>query len=204
VKIIEVDEVISLYNDRQLQTVHLADETGTGKLDLWQEYTSSVSAGKSYIRNAMVKVYNGEYTLTTPKNGLVITHIEDLPVVTNPKPPKSLSDAVVIGVRSLQSTTQCIACNKGEVLASEGNSSIGTCSQCSSTVLLSACEQLKSAEVIIKAHTFRYNLSVMGKQLTVLAQIPTEDITEVGLLSAQKFDCDYNDKMVITNISRKT
>ena len=44
----------------------------------------------------------------------------------------------------------------------------------------------------------------MGKQLTVLAQIPTKDIMEVGLLSAQKFDCDYNDKMVITNISRKT
>jgi len=45
----------------------------------------------------------------------------------------------------------------------------------------------------------------MDKQLTVLAQIPTKDITEVGLLSAQKFDCDYcMTEMVIINISHKT
>jgi len=42
---------------------------------------------------------------------------------------------------------------------------------------------------------------VTGKQLTVLAQVPTKDITE--LLTAQKFDCEYNDKMVINNVTRK-
>jgi len=44
---------------------------------------------------------------------------------------------------------------------------------------------------------------VTGKQLTVLAQVPTKDITEVKLLTAQKFDCEYNDKMVINNVTRK-
>ena len=187
-----------------MQTVHIADNTGISKLHLWQDYVNSLSTGKSYnIKNAMIKVCNGQYTLTIPKNGLNITNIEDLPLPTNLKPTKSLADAKVIGIRSLQSTTQCISCNKGEVHASEGNFSIGTCSHCGTTVLLSACQQMKLAELIVKAHTFRYNLSITGKHLTNLAQLPTEEITEVGLLNAPEFDCEYNENMVITTITRK-
>ena len=58
-KVVEVDEVVSLFND------HITDKTGIGRLDLWQDYVSSVSAGKSYsIKNAIVK---GRVHINNPK-----------------------------------------------------------------------------------------------------------------------------------------
>ena len=56
----------------------------------------------------------------------------------------------------------------------EGNFSISTCFHRGATVLLSACEQMKLAELIVKAHTFSYNVSITGKHLT-LEQLPTGD-----------------------------
>jgi len=71
-------------------------------------------------------------------------------------------------------------------------------------VLLSASEQINQLSSLSKTmQTFCYNLSVTGKRLTALVQVPTKDITEVELLTAQEFDCEYNDKMVITNATRK-
>ena len=67
-KVLDVADVTSLDTDRQFQTVSIADQSGTAELDLWQEHVGAVSNGKTYlIRNAMVKFYNEQFRLTTPK-----------------------------------------------------------------------------------------------------------------------------------------
>ena len=67
-----------------------------------------LSVGKSYtITNAMVKVYDGEYMLTTLKNRLTIAAADDLPETISAELIKVLTDAAVIAVRNLQSITLC-------------------------------------------------------------------------------------------------
>ena len=70
---------------------------------------------------------------------------------------------------------------------------IGTCFHCGATVLLSACEQMKLAELIVKANTFSYNLSITVKHLLTLEQLPTGEITKVLLLDVLEFHCEYNE-----------
>ena len=51
-----VAEIKYLDDDRQLQTVQIADKTGKAKLDLWQNHIGTLLVAKNYhIKNAMVK-----------------------------------------------------------------------------------------------------------------------------------------------------
>ena len=68
VKVLDIADVTSLDTDRQFQTVSIADQSRTAELDLWQEHVGAVTIGKTYlVRNAMVKFYNEQFRLTTPK-----------------------------------------------------------------------------------------------------------------------------------------
>ena len=61
-----------------------------------------------------------------------------------------------------------LSCKWAMPTETEGDFSIGTCFHCGATVLLSACEQIKLAELIVKAHTCSYNMSITGKHLITL------------------------------------
>ena len=151
----------------------------------------------------MVKLFNDEYTLTTPKSGLTIEEIEDLSgVISAVSTLKLLTDAKVIAVRNLQSQHMCICCNKGHIVPMEDNPALGTCSTCPTTTLLSACELHTSAELVVISQVFRYELSAFGEQLANIAQLDKDEtLTEIKLLKADKFDCQYN-KNTIVSISR--
>lgn len=98
-----------------------------------------------------VKVYNDEHTLTMPKNGMTIEAIDDFPkVVTKPiKQTKKLTDAKVIAVCNLQSNQTCISCTKDHILPIQDNPSLGKCSMCPTTSLLSACKLQISAQLTV-------------------------------------------------------
>ena len=187
----------------------IADQSGTAELDLWQEYVGVVTTGKSYvIRNAMAKFYNEQFRLTTPKSGLIIEHAQELTGITavvKNKPNRSLKEAKVIAVRSLQSNIVCVSCNSKDVIAMEDNPCLGSCSKCSTRALLSVCEHQTSADLIIKSQSFCYKVSAVGKQLADIAELAdNEAITEVKLLMSSKFDCEYSAKMMITSVYRES
>ena len=94
----------------------------------------------------------------------------------------------------------CVACTKGEVILGSELSLAGTCTKCASTVLAAACDKATTADLVIKAQTFTFYLSASDSQLVTVAS--GEDITEIMLLTAAEFNCDYNADMVITNVSR--
>ena len=83
-KVTSIAETECLDDGRQLQTVEVADKTGKAKFDLWQNHVGTLKLAKAYhITNAMVKVYQDDYSLTTPKDGtLIITEAENIPQVS--------------------------------------------------------------------------------------------------------------------------
>lgn len=115
-KVVSVAEIKVLDDyGKQLQTVVIRDKTGEAKFDLWQKHIGTLTLGKIYvISNAMVKIYNEQHSLTTPKDDtLKVEEAEDIPSIIPIKTKKSLCDAQVIGVRTLKSKILCVACSNG-------------------------------------------------------------------------------------------
>ena len=64
---------------------------------------------------------------------------EDIPGILPVKTKQSLCSAQVIGVCTLKAKILCVACSNGEIILSDRNPSLGTCTRCAITVLVSAC-----------------------------------------------------------------
>ena len=205
-KVISVDEIKVLddYGKQQLQTVVIRDKTGEAKFDLWQKHIGTLTLGKTYvISNAMVKIYNEQHSLTTPKDDtLKVEEAEDIPSVIPIKTKRSLCNAQVIGVRTLKSKILCVACSNGDITLSGRNLSLGTCTKCAITVLVSACAKETSADLVIKSQTFCHHLTVKGDQLAAIAGTTEDTVTEEKLLTARTFDCEY-ENTTVTNVTRK-
>ena len=153
----------------------------------------------------MVKLYNDEYRLTTPKSGLPIDEIQDLSGVTEvrkDKPKKILKGVTVIGVKALRYNVICVSCNKSGVIATENNPREGRCMKCLTTSLMTMCTKEVSADLIVKVSTFQYELTALGKELAIVADVEMIDgLTEVELLMAERFDCEYNENMTIVTVT---
>ena len=65
-----------------------------------------------------------------------------------------------------------------------------------STVLLTACDETKSADLVIKVQGVIYNLTIKDEELLTLAQVPNDQITEARWLASGKFDCEYNHNQI--------
>ena len=169
----------------------IRDKTGEANFDLWQKHVGTLTVGKTYIiSNAMVKVYNEQHSLTTPKDGsLKVEETADIPSILPVKTKRSLCSAQVIGVRTLKAKILCVACSNGEIILSDRNPSLGTCTKCAIIVLVSACAKETSADLVIKSQIFCHYFTVKGEQLTTIAGANEDDITEEKLLTAATFDC---------------
>ena len=50
---------------------------------------------------------------------------------------------------------------------------------------------------------FQYELTALGKELVMVADVETIDrLTDVELLMAESFDCEYNENMTIVTLTR--
>lgn len=206
-KVISIDEIKVLDDGKQVKTILIYNKTGETKLDLWKNHVGMLTIAKTYtISNAMVKVYHEEYSLTTPKDGtMTLEEADDIPdilplqSVTNKR---SLHGARVVGVRTLTTKILCVSCTTGEIILSDRNPSLGTCTKCAITVLVSECVKETTADLLVVSQTFRHYLTVKGEQLTTLAAASEDDITEETLLMSATFDCEYHNH-TITSVTRK-
>ena len=108
----------------------------------------------------MVKVYHEEYSLTTPKDGsMTLEEAEDIPGIFPVTNKQSLHGARVAGVRTLKTKILCVACSNGEIIPLDRNPSLGTCTKCSITVLVSEFVTETTADLLIMSQTFRYYLA---------------------------------------------
>lgn len=210
VKIVEVAETVLLDNNCQVQDVTVADESGTAKLTLWQANVGKLTVGKTYsLHNVMVKCYCEEFCLTTPKAGMTITEIENLPKVVEVVPQnnsiKEFTNAKVVAVRNLQRIRSCRVYKKGEMNTMEQNVSVGTCTKCPTTALLSVCEFHASAQLVVMCDNIQYQLRALGLHMCQIAQKKVQEpLTEIDLVLSGNFDCKYNhDTMNIINVYPK-
>ena len=181
VKIAHVAEVVTLDNNRKLQNVTVADESGTAMVTLWQNDVGKVVTGKTYIiENLMVKCYRGEWSLTSPKSGIVIRETESLPEVVEVSAQNNnigtLKNARIIGVRNLQCYRLCPMCKNGKMDAKtqEQYPDIGACVECSSPGLISACELHMSSQLAVMSNNIQsvesVGASVVSKTLGVVVR----------------------------------
>ncbi len=206
-KIIEIDEVVTLYDGRKVQNVGISDTTGRAKLALWEDNINLVELNKSYrFSNLVVKTFNEHNTLFTPKNGLVvdtIDNIDALPLLASIKMTKSLTDAKVIAVANFSSGHLCLNCKQSKLDSLENNSTFGKCPKCLSTVDKKSCIYQVSAILHLVANAFKFQLTASGVNLSAIVENELEDVTELSLLQASPFNATYSTtNMTITNISR--
>ena len=178
-KVLEIGDTQTLTDGHQVQTIQVGDSTGLAKLALWQNFVNSVQVNKSYkFTNLMVKVYNNQCSLFTPKQtDVTINQIADLPNVLSPmrsiKRTSEIEHATVKAVAQFNSFFRCISCRDGQVLPI-GDSTYGRCSDCSTAVKLDHCFRQTSALLTIHSSDNAHPLKLLAvdEQLTKIAGLP--------------------------------
>ena len=209
VKIADVSEAVTLGNKSRIQKVTVVDESGTSDLTLWENDIGKLWKGNSYkIENLMVKYYRGECSLTSPKTGIIIEETEDLlevdllDVVLESNI-HTLESAKVIAVQNLQSYRVCPMCKIGRMIPNEDNSDIGSCVECSSIAVISACKFHICSQLVVMSDDVDYQLKASGSVLLQIGnKIIGDTLSEMDLLLCKEFTCKYSKEMEIIDIFR--
>ena len=131
------------------------DKTGLSIIALWESHIGALIPGKSYhLQNVLVKQFGDEYSLATPRHGMTIKEIADLPGVastTHTTASKHIHNAKVVAVSTLTKQHSCIVCKKGHTTPLPDNPSIGRCSNCPTVTLLTKCTMETSAMLTIES-----------------------------------------------------
>ena len=206
-KILEIDEVVTLEDGRKVQNALMSDATGRAKISLWQDSIGQVDLNKSYkFSNLIVKTFNEENTLFTPKTGLIIDSIEDiedaLPLLDSIKKTKHLENAQVVAVTNFSSGYVCLNCTTSKLVSMEEDPKLGKCPNCLSIVLTSSCTFQVTALLHVLADGFRFQLLSSGANLSAIAGKELKEITQLALLQAPSFNATYSSiNMTITNVT---
>ena len=113
-----------------------------------------------------------------------------------PEDSVTVTDAVVVGVLTVQKYPGCIMC-KGKVEV--GDDDIGSCRRCGMQQCIKSCKEDLNVKVVINSGQEYHTLNVFGSNVTDICQ--TTDVTAKVLLSAPRFSFTYENN-VITSVKR--
>lgn len=184
---IRIDDIECLQDGRRLQPVIIADSGGTAKFTLWENEIGALEVEHSYkFTNMMVTSYAEIRGLTYPKQGGKFELIEDIGNVQAAEDaPKthSLSNAIVVAVRSFKSCRTCVVC-KGEV---ESRQDFARCVSCNTLQQIDRCKMQVAAKLMIEANGFPITLNVYDQILAEIAKTTLANVSEEALLIAPRF-----------------
>ena len=129
------------------QDVYISDETGVGKVTLWEDHLHCLSLGASYNLNSFtVRRYQGENHLTRVEES-VITVTDDIGQVVPyfEDPEEILYNVEIVGVPSVTNQTLCLKCSNRVEPSSD---SLGRCSTCKMPQRMDTCPKQQSAKLL--------------------------------------------------------
>ena len=195
VKVVEAKEPTYVGEDhKHKQDLIVADSTGLTKLALWEKDVGTMQKQHSYsLVNVIVREYKSKKYLSKPKDGAVITTIDDIGDVQEsdsetdePQPHETrLSNVWIIGVPQLDSYKSCLMC-KARVEPMEPP--LGRCSKCSVMQRFDLCPEQCSAKLLLMSdsdHNRIYPLHGFGRTIRDLAGANTDSaVTPEALLNS--------------------
>ena len=201
VKVMKVNEQITVPTGKIKQDVIIADHTGSTTLTLWQNDINLLVQGNSYKLNRMqVHTYLSKKLLTLPLSGGTIEQIDEIQNIELLQPideaeeDTQLLNATIIAVNELQTITSCIHCKKN--FESSG-SSILICTHCGTH---QKCFSFKTtAHLYILSQNSQYTLRAYNDQLKSIAE--TQEMTISALLNARPFHLAFNKYHTITQVT---
>ena len=207
-KVLQIDDATCLDDGRKCQNIVVADSTGSTRVTLWQQHVNTVTLDHTYkFANMMVNMFAHKKYLYTCKQGAHIEPAEELSeVYSDIKYPQStstsISNATIIAIPFFKIIKVCMASNcDGDVQVSRGK--VGRCSQCNMAQRIDQCKQQASAKLHLTSPTTKnVYLFANGQVLAQITELPLEMVTEEALLCSDPFSLTYNNRMVITNITK--
>lgn len=201
VKVVTVCEPETVGVDqKRMRDIIISDSTARSRLTLWEEKIHSVRMieGESYsLSNVVVKNFQGAPYLSMVNHRSVVTESGD-------EDEHVISNVLIIGVRKFENYMSCLESDcEGQV--TQVQSLIGKCSECSMPQRIDRCSHQLFAELLVQEEqdTQRHvTLSGCGEVLCKIADI-LSDVTAETLLNAAPFSVTYNNKNVITEVTRQ-
>ena len=188
------DEAQTLSDGREFQNLVVADSSGSANVTIWGDWIDTVVLGNSYNwQNMRVKMWQGEKILYTPRQGVVITEIEDININAQGSQIYTVQQARVASVKNLQTFMYCIDCN-AVVKAADSNPQLGECTRCKSTMLLESCDTKITALLTLLIDSKKITLKAAMQELD---EITEGQVSKWALLSAELFTVEHNGDRIL-------
>ena len=152
VKVVYVNEAVTVTGGSQKQDVIVADSSAWACLTLWEEMVNTMNVGISYsLVSVMVKQYGDQQYLCLARSGSHVETIEDIGNVIEYIPSDEgsckLVNVTVVGVMQLDLKKICCNC-KGRVESL--SSPVGRCTKCLMTQRMEKCSDQVCAKLMVE------------------------------------------------------
>ena len=199
-KVIRIEDPIKVSPNLRKQNVTIADSTAAAKITLWEDSIGKLSVNKSYrFSRFTVRIFRSDKYLSLPRDGAMFEEVPDIGEVAEDDLP---DDTVVIKHAKVAAATvtrycSCVACNsKLEPI----DNILSRCTKCDMQQLTDNNAQQTSANLLISSGAEYIQLSAFKEVLCNI--IGGADITVPNLLTAPRFRCTYENKL-ITSVVRE-
>ena len=192
VKVISVADPVAA-GLKTRQDITIADSTGTGLLQLWENDVGTMNRDASYLLSGfLVREYASSRYLSKARNESNVQEVEDLEDVhyeavdmDQPSDTTILYGAQIVAVSKLDSIRLCMRC-KGRVEPS--TPPLGRCSvlTCSMMQRYDLCRIQKTAHLLVLSRSHE-KFTPLSASAELLTKLVGDDITEKLLLSLPVF-----------------
>ena len=104
-----------------------------------------------------------------------------------------IEQAKIIAVSNFSTFSRCISCRDGCVLPVGDDEPFGRCTECSTALRMDSCAKHMFALLTLESsEECSAKVLALNNQLSYIVDLPLEDVTDVTLLSADRFKAAYN------------
>ena len=201
VKVINVKKTQIVGNNKKKQEVVTAGATSNCVLTLWEEDIDTLELDESYyMTKVLVRVYNGDFTLSFQAMRSKVVKIEDIEDVmeeTVDMMEPIIEGVTIIAVKELQKFKACMFC-KGKV---DETDEFGTCQKCQTVQKLNKCVYSEMAKIVVVSPSMEI-VTLVAYADILKCRVDGEVISEYNLLKVKPFDVTYNMYNVITSVTK--
>lgn len=206
VKVVVVNEPVTVTGGKTKQDLVVADSTSTARLTLWEEKVHSMDLDQSYtLTNVVVRKYQDKKYLSFPRNGSSVDAIDDIGHVIEYDPEdddeqsRELRKPVVVAVQLFDTYKSCLICKARVECTSPP---LGRCTKCSMLQRIDHCGEQVSAKLILQEANSPTTKTLSGFG-SLLQQLARGEVTAETLLNCPPLTTlTYNKNGVITGVQR--
>ncbi len=171
-------------------------------MPVWEEDNDTLKLDQSYcMTKIVVRVYNGDFTLSFQQMGSKLNKIEDIGDIMEDSvdsTESSIEGVVIITVKDLEKFKVCMFCKRKV----NESGDIGICLKCYTVQKLSKCVYNEMAKIVVESPGMENARVVAYADVLNAILVEGEMLNEQNLLRVKPFDLTYNMYNVITSIAR--